>query len=235
MLARSRLSRAEDRYAPRWTRYPRGVRRLALACSILLLGCGPRPPTGPDIPPPPPEAAPARDDAADAAFRALATEVASRSGRVIAGWGTIAFDGGGRYATMQPRDGDYDTGGAYLIEQGEARWLVAFTYDGRTSAWGMQDHGGGPPPEGAAATWAAVDARSIVHTQSHRGGYEALELAVVGGALVLLSREYLSDARDGDEPVVERHACPDCPALTPIPDLILAVRGPATTAEELLR
>lgn len=204
--------------------------------SIVLAACGGAPVASPVAPS---NAAPtvavptltAADPAADQAFQATATQLAERTQRVVVGWGTIAFAARpGRYATLRPAEDAADGTGAYLLEVAGQLYLIELEYDGRTEAWGADAADGQPP------AWAVRTEPAIVHTQTHRGGYERAALAVSGGKVVIVEHEVLEDGRDDPTPTREQHACPACPALTGDAGsyFVHRVAGPAATLDALL-
>lgn len=152
----------------------------------------------------------------DDGFRAAAEQAAARHQGTIAAWGTANLDedpAPERFATLAPADALHEDG-AYLLEDGERRWLVRFHADGRTQAFGVE-------PEqvvGADAPWASRAEAAIEHTQGERGGYESVTFALRGGIPVVLRHETLDrDAEDGKPTVVE--LARDGVCRTPCPPL----------------
>ena len=215
-----------------------------LACALVTLAaaaapaCGkskrtpapsatptPRPTTASPLPSPTPALSP------EERFQSAATEVAARTGRVVAGWGALDLDdqpGPECFASLLDADAPGMDDGAYLIGAGAQLWLVRFEHDGRTSPFGVDE---ATPP-----AWKELTETRISHSQSHHHGYQHTDFALHAGQLVVLRSELLDDVTANDTPVTHEFTCPACPALdqSPDDDTLGPVVGPASSAAALL-
>jgi len=205
---------------------------------LLAAACGGGRAPAPARPDPVADAPPSLDDEG---FRTMAREVAARSARYIAGWGTLRLDGTAtpyRFATLEPIE--VDGRGAYLLEQAPGQlWLLDFYQDGRATIF-LGGDGTRPATEPA---WTTRHETAITHGQGHRAGGESFSFGLRGGALVLLQYDFTNDARTPD-PSLDRAvryvaadgSCAECPPVAgyTFEDTQLRVRGPAATVDELV-
>jgi hypothetical protein len=158
-------------------------------------------------------------------WKTLAQEVATRTGAKVISWGQADLaddDHEVRFAVLENQG---TTEGTYLLSSRGKLYALTFDVDGKTQPWGGRDN-----------LWAKLPDQRLAHRQAHRAGYEDTEIALRGGAIVVLRTSFLDDARSSDQPVEKEFPCnPTCTPFAPGADTygLKNPRGPAATIDEL--
>ena len=188
-------------------------------------------------------------------FQARIRAVAKAAGAEVAAWGTmqiyVAAPGtaddckakadqataarrhtSGNTATLLSVDRQNVS---YVFETSDHKLLAAtFAVDGRTRLAVPVEFDDKPIPS---PPWSTFAFEALHHSQSHRGGYEFVELMISADKLVIAKHESLEDGRENDKPAIKDFAldggcycaaCPDLASAPPIKEsLEVSLAGPS--------